>query len=153
MGLDSFLHKRTYVRNYGHRPKEHVNTVIVKLGGKKRRDIKPERVSYITETVMEWYNNHSLHQWFNENVEVNEGCDSYVSFDVLQELLNALVRTKLSLKRKRQLLDDDIIMNYDGLSDDEFLAMIEQQISNFRKLFRELKNAQSQVDFYYSASW
>ena len=50
MGLDMYLTKRTYVKNWKHKDDKH--SVSVKLNGKKRKDIQEDRISEIIEDVM-----------------------------------------------------------------------------------------------------
>jgi len=64
MGLDMYLSKKTYVKNWDFQKKSERHTVTIKKGGKVRTDIKPERVSYITESVGYWRKANHIHQWF-----------------------------------------------------------------------------------------
>ena len=51
MGLDMYLSKKTYVKNWDHmKPEEKHHVVVTKNG--KRTSIDPKRVTYIEEDVL-----------------------------------------------------------------------------------------------------
>ena len=54
MGLDMYLSKRHYVKNWDHMRAEQRHNVTVKLGSKPHPTIKPDRVSFVTEQVAYW---------------------------------------------------------------------------------------------------
>lgn len=97
MGLDMYLSKHTYVKNWAHMKDDEKHKVVVKKGGKLRKDIKPERVSYIVEEVAYWRKANAIHKWFVDHVQ--DGVDncqtSYVSTEQLSELVD-LCRKVLS---------------------------------------------------------
>jgi hypothetical protein len=96
MGLDMYLNKRTYVKNWSHMDKSELHTVTIKMGGKKRADIKPERVSYIIEEVAYWRKFNALHGWFVTNVAdgVDDCKEVYVSHENLMELHETLLKVQ-----------------------------------------------------------
>ncbi len=100
MGLDMYLSKKTYVKNWDFQKKSERHTVTIKKGGKVRTDIKPERVSYITESVGYWRKANHIHQWFVDNVQDGEdNCREYwVSKEQLQELVDTCKKVKESLE-------------------------------------------------------
>jgi len=90
MGLDMYLTKKTYVKNWEHQDKNDKHTISVKKGSKKRDDIKPERISYIEEEVMYWRKANAIHNWFVKNVQdgVDNCGDYYLDSDTLQKLVD-----------------------------------------------------------------
>ena len=54
MGLDMYLHKKTYVKNWDHMKPEELHEITVKKGGKVRKDIKPDRINEVVEEVAYW---------------------------------------------------------------------------------------------------
>lgn len=86
MGLDMYLTKKTYVKNWEHDPKK----VEVKVSGdsEKIKGIKPERVSYIEEEVAYWRKANMLHDWFVKNCQ--DGVDDCGTYDVSIEQLKEL---------------------------------------------------------------
>lgn len=67
MGLDMYLSKKTYVKNWSHQPAEERHSVEVKKNGVLHPSINPEKVSYITEEVMYWRKANQIHGWFCNN--------------------------------------------------------------------------------------
>jgi hypothetical protein len=96
MGLDMFLQKRSYVKNWEHMDKSELHTVMVKRGSKKRPDIKPERVSYVIEEVAYWRKFNALHGWFVNNLAngVDNCQEIYVSNENLKELHETLLKAQ-----------------------------------------------------------
>lgn len=99
MGLDMYLYKKTYVKNWQHNPLEEQHTFEVKRGGQTRKDIKPERISYITEEVGYWRKFNALHGWFvNECGDGEDNCQEiYVGVDKMEELLGRLKKVQTIL--------------------------------------------------------
>ena len=64
MGLDMYLSKRAYVKQWNFQKDEEKHKVTVKFGGKSRRDIKPRRVSYVMEEFGYWRKANRIHNWF-----------------------------------------------------------------------------------------
>jgi len=89
MGLDMYLYKKHYVKNWDHNPEERKTEVNVKLGGKKHPGIDTDKVTYIQEEVGYWRKSNHIHQWFVDNCQ--EGVDncreSYVDLEKMKELL------------------------------------------------------------------
>lgn len=90
MGLDMYLMKETYVKNWNHQSPEERHEVTVKRGGKVRPDIKPERVSRVVEQVAYWRKANAIHQWFVDNVQdgVDDCRRSYVDREDLRNLVD-----------------------------------------------------------------
>ena len=86
MGLDMYLSKKTYVKNWDHMTPEERCTVTI--SGRRSGDIKPERISYIVEEVAYWRKANAIHKWFVDNVQdgVDDCKPHYVELENLQEL-------------------------------------------------------------------
>jgi len=69
MGLDMYLYKRTYVKNWDHEGPEGKHTVNVKKANKKVKHIQPKRISAIVEEVGYWRKANHIHQWFVKEVQ------------------------------------------------------------------------------------
>lgn len=69
MGLDMYLSKKTYVKQWSHQSPETQFEVSVKKGGVPFTNIKPERVSYVVEELMYWRKANQIHGWFCNNTE------------------------------------------------------------------------------------
>jgi hypothetical protein len=89
MGLDMYLSKKTYVKNWSHQTPEETHSVEVRKGGVLHPGIKPERVSYITEEIMYWRKSNQIHGWFcNNTEELVDNVRYDVSRDHLEQLLS-----------------------------------------------------------------
>ena len=88
MGLDMYLTKRTYVKQWNHQDASEKFSVVVKKGGKVYKPIKSERVSYVIEQIAYWRKSNQIHNWFVKRVqEGKDECqESYVSIEKLKEL-------------------------------------------------------------------
>jgi len=106
MGLDMYLNKKTYVQNWEHHDKSLKHTISVKRGGKVRDDIKPERITYITEQVAYWRKFNALHGWFVNNCAdgVDECQEIYVSGDNFTELLSTLKQVQEVIKTSKKVV-------------------------------------------------
>jgi hypothetical protein len=90
MGLDMYLSKKTYVKQWSHQKPEDQFEVSVKRGGVTYPFVKTERVSYITEEVAYWRKANQIHGWFCNNCEeVVADVKYYVTKENLEELLKA----------------------------------------------------------------
>lgn len=88
MGLDMYLTKRTYVKNWNHMKPEERHQVTVLKGGQPVTDIQPERVREIIEEVAYWRKANAIHKWFVDNCQdgVDDCRDAYVSAEQLGQL-------------------------------------------------------------------
>lgn len=86
MGLDMYLSKRTYVKNWNYMKPEERHTITVT--GPQAATIKPERISYIEEQVGYWRKANAIHQWFVDHCQdgVDDCRNAYVSREQLAEL-------------------------------------------------------------------
>lgn len=103
MGLDMYLQKHSYVKNWEHMDKSELHTVTVKLGGKNRPDIKPKRVSYVIEEIAYWRKFNALHGWFVTNLanQVDDCKEIYVSEENLKELHELLMKVQETLNNAK----------------------------------------------------
>jgi hypothetical protein len=74
MGLDMYLSKKSYVKQWSHKKPEDQFEVNVTKGNRPFPNIKPERVSYVTEELMYWRKANQIHGWFcaNGSEEITE---------------------------------------------------------------------------------
>lgn len=88
MGLDMYLHRKTYVKNWDYMKPEHRHQVSVKLNNKKHPYINTKMISTIEEEVGYWRKANQIHSWFVNNVQ--DGMDDckeyYVDVNQLKEL-------------------------------------------------------------------
>lgn len=86
MGLDMYLTRKVYVKNWGDKEDYHVS---VTYKGEPT-SIDPKRVAYVTEDIGYWRKANAIHKWFVENVQDGtDDCGEYhVSKEQLIQLMN-----------------------------------------------------------------
>lgn len=101
MGLDMYLYKKSYVKNWNNTPDEQKHSITVRIGGKIRKDIKRERISHIVEEVAYWRKFNALHNWFVQNCAGGEDdCkEVYVEKSEIRRLIVDLKKIKASLDK------------------------------------------------------
>ena len=154
MGLDMYLYKKTYVRNWDFMKKEELHEITVKRGGKIRTDIKPERISEITELVCYWRKFNALHNWFVKNCQngVDDCKEYYVSKILLEELLTELKEIYESNNKDvaKEKLPTQEGFFFGGTEYDEYYY---GDVKETIEMFESLLNEEEGGDFYYSSSW
>jgi hypothetical protein len=150
MGLDMYLEKRTYVRQWEHQTPEEQYNVEVTKGGEPVK-IDPKRVTYVIEEVGYWRKQNQIHQWFVENVQNGEdNCAEYcVSKGQLEDLLEICKKILNDNSLAEELLPtasgfffgetDYDEWYYDGI--DNTIQILEEALSD------------NGADYYYSSSW
>lgn len=106
MGLDMYLYKKTYVKNWEHHSPEEKHIVTVKKNGKTRKDIKPDRIVYVVEQVGYWRKFNALHSWFVQNCGngVDDCKEMYVEEQKMIELLEILNKVKSLLDKSKTVI-------------------------------------------------
>jgi hypothetical protein len=114
MGLDMYLYKKTYVKNWNHTPDEQKHSISVMIGDEVRKDIKPERISYITEEVAYWRKFNALHGWFvNECGNGEDKCQEiYVDREKMGELLSVLKQVSELLNNSKTVVK--VLQDWNG---------------------------------------
>lgn len=180
MGLDMYLSKKTYVKQWSHNQKKDQFTVTVKKGSKKYEPIKPERVSYIVEEVAYWRKFNALHNWIVQNIQDGEdNCqESYIPDEKMEELIETLRKVKSVLETSKTTTTKvkvgwangeekfaDIV-TYTALELEELLPSAsgfffggteydeyyKEEVERTLTLLEELTQEEG-GDFYYQASW
>jgi hypothetical protein len=150
MGLDMYLHKKTYVKNWDHQTADEKHQISIKKGGKVRKDIQPKRISSIEEEVAYWRKFNALHKWFVENVQkgVDDCGDYYVDVDKLKELLAELEKVVKDKSKAAEILPTASGFFFGGTEYDEYYF---QDVKDTIKVLKEL--VKEEGDFYYHSSW
>lgn len=183
MGLDQYLYRKQYVKQWEHDTPEKKYSVTVKRGGKLVKEIKPERISYITEQVAYWRKANQIHKWFVDNVQDgNDDCkEYYVTEEQLQELVDLCAKVLANSK----LVDGKVVNGYtvgekgwipnmeDGkniedpktakellpnqagffFGSEEYDEWYLEQIQETHDTLKALLEEKSNGDYYYESSW
>ena len=150
MGLDMYLEKRTYVRQWEHQTPEEKYKVEVTKGGESVK-IDPKRVTYVIEEIGYWRKANQIHQWFVENVQNGvDNCGEYcVSKGQLEDLLEICIKILNDNSLAEELLPTASGFFFGGTEYDEWYF---KDIENTIEVLKEALSSDS-GDFYYSSSW
>ena len=151
MGLDMYLSKKTYVRQWDHQSPEEKYEVVVTKGGKPVDGIKASRVKYIEEEIGYWRKANQIHRWFVENVqEGKDDCgDYYVGGEDLKKLLDVCKQIEADHSLAESLLPSASGFFFGGTDYDEWYY---NDITNTINIIEEALS-DGNGDFYYSSSW
>ena len=171
MGLDMYLYKKHYVKNWSHQTPEEETKLTVKKGGKKHPEINTDKVTYIQEEVGYWRKANAIHMWFVANVQggVDECQESYVDQEKMRELLQTciavrdnsnLIPAKDGINKEGKIIEDptfakDFLPSQSGFFfggteyDEWYLKDIEDTI----KILEDELKLDHHVEYYYRASW
>jgi hypothetical protein len=150
MGLDMYLEKRTYVRQWSHQTPEEQYNVEVTKGGQPVK-IDPKRVTYVIEEIGYWRKQNQIHQWFVENVQNGvDNCGEYcVSKGQLEDLLEICNKILNDNSLAEELLPTASGFFFGGTEYDEWYF---DGIENTIEILKEALSDTS-ADYYYSSSW
>lgn len=139
MGLDMYLEKRTYVKNWDFQKPEERHEITVKKGGE------------IVEEVGYWRKANAVHAWFVENVQ--DGRDecqtSYVDGGSLRKLLELVNQVLADHSLAPELLPTKSGFFFGGTNYDEWYFKDLEDT----KVILEAALADDSGDYYYHASW
>ena len=123
MGLDMYLSKRTYVKNWNFMTNEEKHQVSVKKNGKIHPFINPDKVTYIAEECAYWRKANAIHAWFVSNVQdgVDDCKEYWVTKGQLQELYDACVLVRDNSKMVETKIENGYSLNEDGSKNINFI--------------------------------
>jgi hypothetical protein len=149
MGLDMYLYKKTYVRNWEHNGPDKQHEIIVNFGGKKREDIKPERISYIIEQVGYWRKFNALHGWFVKNCGkgIDECQEIPVSENDLTTILGVLKQVKYILDINKPVVK--VLQDWNGQDYEVVLYDCEEEIRDILSPTNGFFRGSEVIDEYY----
>ena len=154
MGLDMYLNKKTYVKNWNHMSEDEKHNVTIE--GKSAKEIKPERVTYIEEEVAYWRKANQIHNWFVQNVQNGEDdCRSYyVEASQLEDLVNCCKEVIEDNSKAEELLPSQGGFFFGSTDYDEwYFKDLENTIELVGGILEEMKENDAYYEFYYESSW
>jgi hypothetical protein len=159
MGLDMYLSRRSYVKNWDFMEPKDRHKISVKKGGKIRDDIKSERISYIVEEAGYWRKFNALHGWFVNNVQSgNDDCGEYYvdtsDFQKLKEVLTEVKSNRGKLAHNEPVAESLFPATpgfFFGATeyDDYYYEMIDKTL----ELVEEILADDNASSYYYTSSW
>lgn len=152
MGLDMYLTRKTYAKNWDHMTPEERHEITVKLGGKTHPTIKPSRICYVEEQMGYWRKANAIHAWFVRNVQdgKDECQESYVEPKQLQALLELCEECLKDKSQARHKLPTQSGFFFGSTEYDEWYF---QDLEHTVKILKACLEEPSCGDFYYRASW
>ena len=154
MGLDQFLTKKTYVKNWKHMSDDEKHNISVE--GKSSKQIKPERITYIEEEIGYWRKANQIHNWFVNNVQNgNDNCGTYyVDVDNLEELSNLCKEVLADNSKANVLLPTHQGFFFGGYEYDEwYFDQLKETVEIIDGILAEMRENDAYYEFYYESSW
>lgn len=153
MGLDMYLYKKHYVKNWDWMADHEKHTISLKKGKKKLDHIKPNRVCSVVEEVMYWRKFNALHKWFVDNIQegVDDCKESFVDESDLKMLLETLTYVLENKDSAETILPtaQGFYFGNDEM-DDNYWNYVKSTIIQLKDLLEEDNKGAS---FYYRSSW
>jgi len=153
MGLDMYLYKKHYVKNWDWMADHEKHTISLKKGKKKLDHIKPDRVCSVVEEVMYWRKFNALHKWFVDNVQegVDDCKESFVDESDLKMLLETLTYVYENKDTAETILPtaQGFFFGSDDI-DEYYWEEVKSTIIQLKDLLEEDNKGAS---FYYRSSW
>ena len=166
MGLDMYLTKEYYVKNWDHYPEDKRWNVQVTQGTDKPQlgtppIINPAKISGITVDVAYWRKSNQIHSWFVRECQngIDECQKTSVSVEQLQELLDVVTEVLKAgtPKKAQESLEPAGGFFFGGTDIDEYYW---EDLRNTKTMLTEAiaeherqVEAGIWVDFYYQSSW
>jgi hypothetical protein len=153
MGLDMYLTRKTYVKQWSHQKPEDQFEVTITKGGKPYDVIDISNVTNIEEEVGYWRKQNQIHRWFVENVQNGvDNCGEYsVSKSELETLRNICKEVSNDHSKADELLPSASGFFFGNTDYDEwYYDGVESTIEILDKILSESDGNQ---DIYYSSSW
>ena len=151
MGLDMYLSKKTYVKQWDHQSPEEKYEVKVTKGGEPVEAIKASRVKYIEEEIGYWRKANQIHRWFVENVqEGKDDCGEYYVGDTqLQELMDVCKKVTADNSLAESLLPSASGFFFGATNYDEWYF---EDVKNTISILEDALQSKG-GEIYYSSSW
>jgi hypothetical protein len=153
MGLDMYLSRKTYVKQWSHQKPEEQFEITITKGGKPYDGIDISNVTNIEEEVGYWRKANQIHRWFVENIQNGvDNCGEYsVSKGELEELRNICTEVLNDHSKAEELLPSASGFFFGNTDYDEYYYNdVEHTIEILDKILSESDGNQ---DIYYSSSW
>ena len=151
MGLDMYLSRKKYVKNWSHQPPEKRFQGVAFKGSQA---IDLSKLSYLEFEAMYWRKANAIHEWFVENVQ--EGVDDcgtyYVTLDKIEELI-------LTIERVLEKKDDEEAKALLPPSEGFFFGSTDiddhywDELRETRWKLIEDMEANPEDEYYYQSSW
>jgi hypothetical protein len=158
MGLDMYLSRKFYVKNWDFTETKDKFSIII-TQGKEPSTIPIDKITTITTEEMYWRKSNAIHKWFVTNVQDgNDDCNEYfVPKEQLRELLSLIDRVVKDHSLAPELLPTSEGFFFgDNSYDDYYFSDLEDTHKTLYVLLLDDKIKQNNMkdgEFYYQSSW
>jgi hypothetical protein len=154
MGLDMYLNRKRYIKNWDHASPEHRSEVTLSVGG---TPISLHNPTYIIEEVGYWRKANAIHKFFCDLDGGKDECQEiYVGQDQLTDLLVRCEAILADHSKAPELLPTQGGFFFGGTDYDHYyFEDLEATIKIIKPLLRsdDDEPTPSSGDYYYEASW
>ena len=152
MGLDMYLYRKHYVKNWDHTGERWQVSVSHNGEPVPADQIDPAKVAYVTEQVAYWRKANQIHAWFVANVQdgVDECQASYVSEEKLAELLAAVRAVLADHSRAQELLPTQSGFFFGGTDVDDWYF---KDLEETEQMLAPLVESETSGEYEYQSSW
>jgi len=151
MGLDMYLTRKRYVKNWQHTPEKQKHLVQVSQNGEQ---IDTSKIQTLEFEEMCWRKANQIHNWFVENVQEGEDdCkEYYVSVEKLEQLLDDIQYCLKNKDHAEKVLPTSAGFFFGSQEYDEWYW---EDLQETADTLEELLNNEEALkdDFYYQSSW
>lgn len=154
MGLDMYLYRKTYVKNWDFTPPDKITTVTVTRNGLPIPYINPANITYVVEEVAYWRKANAIHEWFVTNCQdgVDDCRESYVSPTQLKMLIEECKEALSNLEDAANIPPTKSGFFFGSTEyDSYYIEDLKQTIDMLTPLIED--ETQSLSGFYYLSSW
>lgn len=154
MGLDMYLTKKTYVKQWEHTPESEKTYVSVK--GAQAHHINTNRIRHIEEDLCDWRKANHIHKWFVDNVQggKDDGDEYYLDLSKLKELRDVCYEVIADLKRAEELLPTTSGFFFGSTDyDDWYFKETTRTYVKLNEIIKELEEHENKFWLMYQASW
>lgn len=149
MGLDMYLTRKQYVKNWEHTPEEKRKNVEVFINGEK---IDTQKLEYLEFEAIYWRKENHIHQWFVDNCQ--DGVDDCKSVLVTTDELKEL-RDLCNYVLKDREKAEELLPTKDGFFfgttwyDKYYFQSLKETVDDIEELLRNHPND----EYIYQSSW
>lgn len=148
MGLDMYMYRKLYIKNWEHTAKENRYEVTVKRNGEVLEDWS--NPTYIEKEVGYWRKFNALHGYIvNEFAGGLDNCEQiYLSKEDLQKILDTLIDTYETKDASKLPPTEGFFFGSTDV-DEYYWDDVKQSIEAFKTYVAD----NEEVDYFYTASW
>ena len=156
MGLDMYLTKKIYIKNWEHTPKENRSKLTLVKGGKT---IDTKNATYVEQEVAYWRKANMIHQWFVDNAQrgIDNCAQYYVDYQQLVELYKICVGIKelfeqYGASQEFEKLAKEVLPTTEGFFFGNY-EYAEEYMTDIEDTIKQLKDISKDEEYYYQSSW